>query len=67
MEDRETFFSSSVSYLNATGGTNGDRPSNLPLNDVNNIGNDLGTDARTMLVSIDAANKFFDRARQTPL
>src|SRR5271168_1206919 len=52
-------FSSSVSYLNATGGTNGDQPSNISLNDVNNIEQILlGNDARTMLQSIDAENKF---------
>jgi len=52
-------FSSSVSYVNATGGGNGDQPSNISLNDVNNIETILlGNDARTMLVSIDAMNKF---------
>jgi len=52
-------FSSSVSYINATGGLNGDQPSNISLNDVNNIENILlGNDARTMLVSIDAMDKF---------
>jgi N4-gp56 family major capsid protein len=52
-------FSSSVSYINATGGLNGDQPSNISLNDVNNIETILlGNDARTMLVSIDAMNKF---------
>ena len=40
-------FSSSVSYINATGGLNGDQPSNISLNDVNNIENILlGNDAR---------------------
>jgi N4-gp56 family major capsid protein len=48
-------FASSVSYLNATGGSNGDQPSNISLNDVNNIERILlGNDARTLLVSIDA-------------
>ncbi len=52
-------FSSSVSYINCTGGTNGDQPSNISLNDVNNIETILlGNDARTMLVSIDAMDKF---------
>jgi len=47
------------SYINATGGSNGDQPSNISLNDVNNIETILlGNDARTMLVSIDAQNKF---------
>ena len=52
-------FASSVSYINATGGLNGDQPSNISLNDVNNIETILlNNDARTMLVSIDAENKF---------
>jgi len=52
-------FASSVSYLNCTGGTNGDSPSNISLNDINNIETILlGNDARTMLESIDAMNKF---------
>jgi len=52
-------FSSSVSYINATGGLNGDQPSNISLNDVNNIENILlGNDARTMLTSLDATLKF---------
>ncbi len=52
-------FASSVSYINATGGLNGDMPSNISLNDVNNIERILiGNDARTMLVSIDAQDKF---------
>ena len=51
--------SSSVSYINATGGGNGDQPSNLSLNDVNNIESLLlGNDARTLLSSDDAMNKF---------
>jgi N4-gp56 family major capsid protein len=49
-------FSSSVSYINATGGLNGDQPSNISLNDVNNIENILlGNDARSMLTSLDAS------------
>lgn len=52
-------FSSSVSYINSTGGLNGDQPSNISLNDVNNIENILlGNDARTMLTSLDATLKF---------
>lgn len=52
-------FSSSVSYINCTGGTNGDQPSNPTLNDFNNIETILlNNDARTMLVSIDAMDKF---------
>jgi N4-gp56 family major capsid protein len=52
-------FASSVSYINATGGLNGDQPSNISLNDVNNIENILsGNDARTMLTDLDATNRF---------
>ena len=52
-------FSSSVSYINANGGLNGDSPSSISLNDVNNIETILlNNDARTMLVSIDAEGKF---------
>ena len=52
-------FSSSVSYINATGGGNGEQPSNISLNDVNNIENILlGNDARSMLTSLEATNKF---------
>ena len=52
-------FSSSVSYINATGGLNGDQPSNISLNDVNNIENILlGNDARSMLTSLEATLKF---------
>lgn len=52
-------FASSVSYINATGGLNGDQPSNISLNDVNNIENILlGNDARTMLTNLDATLKF---------
>lgn len=50
---------SSISYLNAVGGTNGDSPSNLSLNDINNVERHLlGNDARTMLQSIEARDKF---------
>lgn len=52
-------FSSSVSYINATGGLNGDQPSNISLNDVNNVENILlGNDARSMLTNLEATNKF---------
>jgi len=52
-------FSSSVSYINATGGLNGDQPSNISLNDVNNIENILlGNDARSMLQSLEATLEF---------
>jgi N4-gp56 family major capsid protein len=52
-------WASSVSYINCTGGTNGDQPSNISLNDVNNIENILlGNDARTMLSNLEAVNKF---------
>lgn len=52
-------YASSVSYINATGGTNADQPANISLSDCNNIESILlGNDARTMLESIDAADKF---------
>ena len=52
-------FASSPSYLNATGGSNGDSPSEISRADVNNIERILlGNDARTMLSSIDAEDKF---------
>ena len=52
-------YASSVSYINATGGTNGDQPSNISLADVNNIERILlGNDARTMLSSLDAGRNF---------
>jgi len=52
-------FASSVSYINCTGGLNGDQPSNLSLNDINNIEQILlGNDARSMLTDIEAENKF---------
>lgn len=48
-------FSSSVSYINATGGLNGDQPSSLTLENFNNIENILlGNDARSLLTSLDA-------------
>lgn len=50
---------SSVSYINAVGGLNGDQPSNISRNDINNIERLLlGNDARTMLEVIEAENKF---------
>lgn len=52
-------YASSVSYINATGGINGDQPSEISRNDVNNIERILlGNDARTMLSSNDAMDKF---------
>lgn len=52
-------YASSVSYINATGGVNGDQPSEISRNDVNNIERILlGNDARTMLETIEAQNKF---------
>lgn len=52
-------WSSSVSYLNCTGGINGDQPSNISLNNVNNIERILlGNDARSMLTNIEAQDKF---------
>jgi len=52
-------FSSSVSYLNATGGGNGDQPSNISAADINNIENILlGNDARSMLMNIESQNRF---------
>lgn len=52
-------FASSVSYINATGGVNADWPSNINLNAVNNVETILNNnDARTMLESIDAMDKF---------
>jgi N4-gp56 family major capsid protein len=51
--------SSSVSYLNAVGGVNGQQPSEISRNDINNIERILlGNDARTMLEGIDADLKF---------
>lgn len=52
-------YASSVSYINATGGVNGDQPSEISRQDINNIERILlGNDARTMLAGIDAENKF---------
>lgn len=52
-------YASSVSYINCTGGTNADSPTNPSRNDFNNIERILlNNDARTMLESIDAENKF---------
>ncbi len=52
-------YASSVSYINATGGINGDQPSEISRNDINNIERILlGNDARTMLESNDAELKF---------
>jgi len=52
-------YSSSVSYINATGGSNGDQPSNISRNDVNNIERILlGNDARSMLAGINATDQF---------
>lgn len=52
-------YASSVSYINATGGGNGDQPSNISLNDVNNIETILsGNDAKTMLDNLEATLKF---------
>jgi N4-gp56 family major capsid protein len=52
-------YASSVSYINATGGIDGDQPSEISRNDVNNIERILlGNDARTLLEGIDADLKF---------
>jgi len=52
-------YASSVSFINATGGTNGDQPSEISRQDVNNIERILlNNDARTMLETIEAQNKF---------
>jgi N4-gp56 family major capsid protein len=52
-------YASSVSYLNATGGIDGDQPSEISRNDVNNIERILlGNDARTMLEVIEAELRF---------
>ena len=52
-------YASSVSYINAVGGINGDQPSEISRNDINNIERILlGNDARTMLEGIDAMDKF---------
>jgi N4-gp56 family major capsid protein len=52
-------YASSVSYINATGGGNGDQPSSITRANINNIERILlGNDARTMLESINAQNLF---------
>lgn len=52
-------YASSVGYINATGGTNGDQPSEISRQDVNNIERILlNNDARTMLEVIEAQDKF---------
>lgn len=52
-------YASSVSYINAVGGINGNQPSEISRNDVNNVERILlGNDARTMLETIDAEDKF---------
>lgn len=52
-------YASSVSYINAVGGQNGDQPSEISRNDVNNIERILlGNDARTMLAVNEAMDKF---------
>lgn len=52
-------YASSVSYINATGGINGQQPSEITRQDVNNIEKILlGNDARTMLEVIEAELKF---------
>lgn len=52
-------YASSVSYLNATGGINGQQPSEITRQDINNIERILlGNDARTMLEGINADLKF---------
>jgi N4-gp56 family major capsid protein len=48
-------YASSVSYINATGGTNGQQPSEITRGDVNNIERILlGNDARTLMESVEA-------------
>jgi len=50
---------SSVSYINAVGGTNGDSPSNISRPDINNVERLLlSNDARTMLTNIEAQDRF---------
>ncbi len=52
-------FASSVSYINCTGGVNGDQPSEISLSDVNNIERILlGNDARSMLTNIEGTLRF---------
>lgn len=50
---------SSPTYINATGGANGDQPTNISANDVNNIERILlSNDARTMVMSVPATQQF---------
>jgi len=52
-------YASSVSYINAVGGNNGDQPSNISRADVNNIERILlGNDARTMLETTEGELRF---------
>jgi len=52
-------YASSVSYINAVGGGNGDQPSNINRASINNIERILlGNDARTMLAVNEAMDKF---------
>lgn len=52
-------YAGSVSYINATGGVNGLQPSEISRNDINNIERILlGNDARTMLETIEAEDRF---------
>ena len=52
-------YASSVSYINCVGGINGQQPSEISRNDVNNIERILlGNDARTMLEVVEADDKF---------
>jgi N4-gp56 family major capsid protein len=52
-------YASSVSYLNAVGGINGQQPSEISRNDINNIERLLlGNDARTILEGINADMQF---------
>lgn len=52
-------YASSVSYINATGGINGDQPSEISRADVNNIERILlSNNARTMLEMVEAEDRF---------
>lgn len=52
-------FASSPSYIAATGGANGDNPTEIARSDVDNVERILlGKDARTMLSNIEAMDKF---------
>lgn len=52
-------FASSITYINCTGGLNSDSPTSLSRNDFNNIETILlNNDARTMLESIEARDRF---------